>query len=359
MKHFSLVILGLILLLLYTGCPTEPPMTYSITYHANGATGGSVPTDTGSYQAGSQVTVKTNYGNLVKTGFTFSGWNSAANGSGTDYAESSTFSMPAANVVLYAKWQSDGQAYIQANLTVNLTDYVSLLGDDKSMTVKANANTTVDSYAWYLDGVLQVGETSATCTIDGSVLGLGHHHIAVFVAKGNSYSSASISFEVVEFLSFSYDFEDSAEWDDFFLYSISGTAEDWDRTNATAHTGSYSAVSGSIDPNDAVFLELYGSVPADYMLYEVSFWYKVSSELDYDTFTFETYDDYRDDWITWVIDSGHTDWKYSTVYPEIYEFSDYCLDWGYSIDENWSSGEDCAWVDDITVTFIKREGGLL
>lgn len=107
MKHFSLVILGLILLLLYTGCPTEPPMTYSITYHANGATGGIVPTDTGSYQAGFQVTVKTNSGNLVKTGFTFSGWNSAADGSGTDYAESSTFSMPAANVVLYAKWQSD------------------------------------------------------------------------------------------------------------------------------------------------------------------------------------------------------------------------------------------------------------
>jgi len=43
-------------------------------------------------------------GDLVKTGYTFTGWNTAADGSGTDHAVGSTFTMGAADVTLYAKW---------------------------------------------------------------------------------------------------------------------------------------------------------------------------------------------------------------------------------------------------------------
>jgi uncharacterized repeat protein (TIGR02543 family) len=45
-----------------------------------------------------------NKGDLVKTGYTFDGWNTAADGNGTDQAEESTFAMGASDVTLYAKW---------------------------------------------------------------------------------------------------------------------------------------------------------------------------------------------------------------------------------------------------------------
>ena len=41
---------------------------------------------------------------MTKTGHTFSGWNTAANGSGTSYAAAATFNMPANNVTLFAQW---------------------------------------------------------------------------------------------------------------------------------------------------------------------------------------------------------------------------------------------------------------
>jgi uncharacterized repeat protein (TIGR02543 family) len=78
--------------------------TYLVTYDANGATGGAVPVDGGSYQEGQTVTVLGNSGALVRPGYAFSGWNRAANGSGTSYAPAATFTMGAANVTLYAQW---------------------------------------------------------------------------------------------------------------------------------------------------------------------------------------------------------------------------------------------------------------
>jgi uncharacterized repeat protein (TIGR02543 family) len=75
---------------------------YTVTYNANGGTG-SVPS-TVSYQAGKTVTVSIN--NLTKLYHTDDGWNTAANGSGTDRAEGTTFQMPGNDVVLYSKWES-------------------------------------------------------------------------------------------------------------------------------------------------------------------------------------------------------------------------------------------------------------
>jgi formylglycine-generating enzyme required for sulfatase activity len=77
-----------------------------VVYDANGATGGVVPTDTTRYEAGQTVTVLVNSGTLVKTANNFAGWNTAADGSGTDLAAGSTFTMGGADVTLYAKWTS-------------------------------------------------------------------------------------------------------------------------------------------------------------------------------------------------------------------------------------------------------------
>ncbi|MGB9687067.1 MAG: InlB B-repeat-containing protein, partial [Rectinema subterraneum] len=77
---------------------------YSVTYNANGATSGSVPTDSNHYLQGATVTVLGNTGSLAKTGYTFAGWNTKADGTGANYAEGNTFTMGSANVTLYAKW---------------------------------------------------------------------------------------------------------------------------------------------------------------------------------------------------------------------------------------------------------------
>jgi len=86
------------------GGSTPPASTYTVTYHGNGSTGGSVPSDTTNYTDGQTVTVAGNTGSLVKTGFTFSGWNTKADGSGTPYTQGQTFTMGSASITLYAVW---------------------------------------------------------------------------------------------------------------------------------------------------------------------------------------------------------------------------------------------------------------
>ncbi|MCD9025805.1 S-layer homology domain-containing protein [Cohnella silvisoli] len=77
---------------------------YTVNYNDNDSTGGSIPTDGGIYDPGAPVKVLGNTGNLAKTGYTFAGWNTQANGNGTSYAAGATFAMGSSNVILFAKW---------------------------------------------------------------------------------------------------------------------------------------------------------------------------------------------------------------------------------------------------------------
>ena len=79
------------------------PSTFTVTYNANDATSGSVPEDNTEYAKDAQVTVSGNTGNLAKTGYTFSGWNTKADGTGTTYAEGDKFTITE-NTTLYAQW---------------------------------------------------------------------------------------------------------------------------------------------------------------------------------------------------------------------------------------------------------------
>lgn len=88
----------------YTGYTTSCESTFTVTYNGNGNTSGSVPTDATAYNSGETVTVKGNTGSLVKTGYAFGGWNTQADGNGTNYtAGSGTFTI-SSNTTLYAKW---------------------------------------------------------------------------------------------------------------------------------------------------------------------------------------------------------------------------------------------------------------
>ncbi len=79
----------------------QPTDTFTVTYNANG--GSNPPTDSNSpYNDGATVTVL-GAGGMTWSGYTFSKWNSKADGSGTDYLPGATFTIRN-NITLYAKW---------------------------------------------------------------------------------------------------------------------------------------------------------------------------------------------------------------------------------------------------------------
>ncbi|MDD6396637.1 MAG: InlB B-repeat-containing protein [Firmicutes bacterium] len=82
---------------------------YTVTYNANGATSGTVPTDGNDYSYNEIATVK-DKGNLAKTGAVFVNWNTQPNGSGTSYAPNAQITM-IENVTLYAIWQDEPTYY--------------------------------------------------------------------------------------------------------------------------------------------------------------------------------------------------------------------------------------------------------
>ncbi len=76
---------------------------YNVFYNGNGNTGGSVPTDSTKYKRNTVVTVLENTNSLIKTGYSFYSWNTQADGLGSNYFSSSSFSI-SSDVTLYAKW---------------------------------------------------------------------------------------------------------------------------------------------------------------------------------------------------------------------------------------------------------------
>lgn len=75
--------------------------TYTVTYNANGGTG-TTPTDAAAYPVGTAVTVLS-AGDLTRSGYTFGGWNTAADGSGTTCQPNSTYTITA-DTTFYAVW---------------------------------------------------------------------------------------------------------------------------------------------------------------------------------------------------------------------------------------------------------------
>lgn len=74
-----------------------------ITYNGNGNTGGSVPIDSFTHVPLEPVTLLAP-GGLTKAGYSFAGWNTAADGSGTSYAGTGNIVMGSGDVTLYAVW---------------------------------------------------------------------------------------------------------------------------------------------------------------------------------------------------------------------------------------------------------------
>jgi len=83
---------------------TKP--VFSVTYDGNTATSGSVPTDANTYYSGDSATILDNTGALNKDGYTFAGWNTRENGSGSSFSAGS-FTNISGDLLLYAQWRQN------------------------------------------------------------------------------------------------------------------------------------------------------------------------------------------------------------------------------------------------------------
>jgi Listeria-Bacteroides repeat domain (List_Bact_rpt) len=76
---------------------------YAVTYDGNNYSGGSVPRDAGTYAQGATVT-DASTGDMVRSGYNFTGWNTSANGSGTARNAGSTTNILAVKNVTGGAW---------------------------------------------------------------------------------------------------------------------------------------------------------------------------------------------------------------------------------------------------------------
>lgn len=137
--------------------------TYTVTYDANGSTGGTVP-PTVEYDKGATVTVASNTGGLVKTGFDFAGWNTLENGSGTTYQGGNTFTINA-NTTLYALWTAQSNKLsTPTNLkTTDITSNSAKLSWD----AVPHATKYIVTYAETNSSAIKVDVTSTTYVLSG------------------------------------------------------------------------------------------------------------------------------------------------------------------------------------------------
>ena len=87
------------------GQTTNP--SYTVSFSGNGGSGNMAA------ETANAATPLTSDG-FTRPGYTFTGWNTAANGSGTAYADGSTYAFTA-NATLYAQWKADYTVTFSAN----------------------------------------------------------------------------------------------------------------------------------------------------------------------------------------------------------------------------------------------------
>ncbi|MHC4206029.1 MAG: right-handed parallel beta-helix repeat-containing protein [Planctomycetota bacterium] len=130
-------------------------------------------------------------------------------------------------------------------------------------------------------------------------------------------------------------FAEGFETGDFnrFDWASFGDAE-WTVVSNEYKSGTYSAKAGSIRDNQSTTLQ----VTLDCISGEISFYYKVSSEQDYDYLRFYIDGSLQDGW------SGNKDWA-QVSFPV--RDGTRIFEWKFSKDRSSFYGSDAAWIDDI------------
>lgn len=170
----------------------DNPKHYTVTYNANTGSG-DAPTDDTDYndQTNFIVTVA-DKGELTKTGHTFNGWNTAADGSGTDYAAGATFVIKS-NVTLYAQW---------APIVYTITKNVNSHG---TYTVKDSENNEVSTATYGTSLTLTANTPDAGYTFEKFVINYTKEDstpgVSNFTSNPKAYTMPASDIEITLVLS--------------------------------------------------------------------------------------------------------------------------------------------------------------
>lgn len=131
---------------------------HSMSYDANGGMG-TMSAETG--VAGKIVTVAQN--EFTRNNYTFTGWNTQADGKGTAYKAGDSFTMTDKDTVLYAQWsKNSGSAGTDTNVTVKPNTGIGTNGTAKptdSLKTGDNSNLALWFALLFVSGVAAIGTT--------------------------------------------------------------------------------------------------------------------------------------------------------------------------------------------------------
>jgi len=165
---------------------TPTPTTYTVTFDINGGTG-TVPAAQTVY-AGVSVMLPGG-SDLSKSGYTFGGWNTNSDGTGTNYSAGSSYT-PTGAVTLYVKWNAigvptptktpfvddrDGKTYNKVTIGTQTWMAENLNYDDPIITTDACYDNNPDSCAKYgrlYDWYTAMGGANSSTAVPSGVQGV-------------------------------------------------------------------------------------------------------------------------------------------------------------------------------------------
>jgi alpha-tubulin suppressor-like RCC1 family protein len=263
-----------------------------------------------------------------------------ADGSLTAWGGDPTFSLPPGLSNVFAV--ACGQAF-----------YVALVGDGSphitiqpmSQSLAAGANVQLHAravgvqpmrYQWQWNGQILPGATNDDLTIAGAP---GDYRMIAANALGaitSRVAQVGTSFPFITNLDAALN-ATNLVWSTFsYNRKQSPAYGSWFAENQVTHDGTAAAQSGAITNTEESTLQTTVTGPGT-----LAFWWKVSSEADYDFLKF-----YLDGANAAAI-SGEADWKKLTLtIPP----GNHTLRWIYSKDASVSDGQDAGWLDQVTFT---------
>ena len=181
----------------------HPTLTYNAnsSQHQGGAVTGTVPTSD-TQPSGTTITVATNSGTLARQGFTFDGWNTASDGSGTDYSPGDTFALTS-NVTLYAQWSIPEAARLfgltessvrkESIIPVEDADGNSVVGNIRGITTDGSSIFFLPSDQASIAGIVREVGFDGVLIADHTVTGAGTNFQGLNLEQRDlSYSNGCI-----------------------------------------------------------------------------------------------------------------------------------------------------------------------
>ena len=165
-------------------CTVYVGQKYTVTYKSNYSGGSADQTQAINY--GTAWTTKSS-STFTRTGYTFSGWNTAANGSGDSYtASTSQSNTTASNITLYAQWTvNTGSLFFNANynsVEQNLLDFTKFTnGTQNNINYSYDATTGILT----LNGTSNNGQIQTICWLDCNIPTNTYYTISGEVISGS------------------------------------------------------------------------------------------------------------------------------------------------------------------------------